>query len=138
VRAAVEVAGDADVVEDGQRTEEADVLKRARDAERDDFVDAQAGEVAAVKGDGAFGRRVNAGDEIEHGGLARTVGANEADEFVFADGEIDGTDGDEAAETDGRLVKLEQRRRHQSFTLPNLKLKSPCGRAIISTINRNE
>ncbi len=105
---AVEVAGDADVIEDGERTEEADVLKGAGDAELDDFVDAEAGDGAAVEGNGSLGGLVNAGNEIEDGGFAGAVGADEAAEFVFADGEIDGVDSGEAAEADRGFVELEE------------------------------
>ena len=105
---AVEIAGDADVVEDGEGAEEANVLKRAGDAELDDLIDTQSGNGAAVKRDGALGGLVDAGDEIEDGGLAGAVGADEADELVFAHGESDGVDGGEAAETDRGLVELEE------------------------------
>jgi hypothetical protein len=46
---AVEIAGDADVVEDGEGAEEADVLERARDAKLDDLVDAEAGDRRPLK-----------------------------------------------------------------------------------------
>ena len=49
----------------------------------DDFVDAQSGEVAAAKDHGAVGRLVDAGDQVEDGGLARAVGADEAAELVL-------------------------------------------------------
>jgi hypothetical protein len=47
----MQVTGDADVVEDAQATEEPDILKRARNTQRDDFVDAQTGEGRAVERD---------------------------------------------------------------------------------------
>ena len=83
-------------------------MKCAGDAEFDELVDAEAGDGTTVEGDGALGGLIHAGDEVEDSGLARAVGTDEADEFVFTDGEIDGVDGGEAAETDGGLVELEE------------------------------
>ena len=113
-------------------------MKRARDAALDDFVDAQAGERLAAEGHRAVRRRVDAGDEVEDGGLARAVRADQPAEFALADGEVDRADGGEAAEADGGLVELEERGGHQSFTLPNFRLKRPCGRTIISTTSVSE
>jgi hypothetical protein len=95
---AVEVAGDADVVEDRERAEEADVLEGAGDAALDDLVDAQAGQRWPSKWTEPGRGLVDAGDEVEDGGLARAVGADEADELAIVDGEIDRVDGGEAAE----------------------------------------
>ncbi len=80
---AVEIAGDADVVENRERAEKPDVLKRAGDAELDDLVDAQAREVAAAERHVAVGRLVDAGDEIEDRGLARAVGPDEPAELIL-------------------------------------------------------
>src|SRR5439155_9464838 len=82
---AVEIAGDANVVEDRHRPEEPDVLKRPRDSEPHDIVDAQTGDVAAAEADLAVGRLIDAGDEIENGGLACAVGTDEAAELAFVD-----------------------------------------------------
>jgi hypothetical protein len=75
----------------------------------DDLVDAQAGERAAVEPDGAGGGLVDAGHEVEDGGLAGAVGADEAAEFALADGEVHGVHRGEAAELDRGLVELEER-----------------------------
>jgi len=52
----------------------------------------------------AGGRLVDARDEVEDGGLAGAVGADEAAQLAFADREVHGVDGGEAAEADGGLA----------------------------------
>ena len=61
---ATQVAGDADVFEDTERAEPADVLDGARVATLHDFVDAQTGQRPAGKRDGTRSRLVDPGDEV--------------------------------------------------------------------------
>jgi hypothetical protein len=134
---AMQVAGHPDIIKDGERTEEADVLEGAGDAALDNLVDPQPGQRPAGKGHVALGGRVDAGDEVEDRGFAGAIGADKAAKLAFIDGEVHGVDSNEAAKADRGRIELEQGG-HQSFTLPNLTLNRPWGRAIISTISRKE
>jgi hypothetical protein len=55
-------------------------------------------------------RLINAGDEIERGRLARAIRADEPDQFVAPDLQIQFRHRRQAAEADGGLVKLEATR----------------------------
>ena len=104
----MQIAGDANVVEDRQRPEQADVLERARDAERHDVVHPQPGDIASGETHGAFSGLVDAGDQIEDGGLPGAIRTDEPAEFALMDGEVHCVDGGEPAEADRDLIKLEQ------------------------------
>ena len=100
--------GDADVVENGETWEETDVLEGAGDAVCGDVVGLFADDAVLIEKNFPFGRLIDAGDEIENGGFAGAVGTDEADEFTFADLEIQGRDGSEAAEADGAATEFEK------------------------------
>ena len=54
------------------------------------------------------GRRVvDPGDDVEEGGLARPVRADQADDGLLGDGEVDAVDRDQAAEPLGDLLGLQ-------------------------------
>ena len=94
------------------------------------------------KGNFPAGRLINAGDEIEHGRFARAVRADEPDEFVAPDLQIQFRHRRQSAEADGGLVELQQRRTfsvchaQMIFAPPNV--KSPCGRVSIRIISSSE
>ena len=73
-------------------------LEAADQAEAGDFGGGEAGDVAALEGDGAAGGLEELGEEVEAGGFAGAVGADERVDATLAHGERDGVDGDEAAE----------------------------------------
>ena len=54
------------------------------------------------------GRRVDAGHRVEAGGLAGTVGADQAEDLAPLDLEVDVVERDDAAEAEGDVVDLEQ------------------------------
>jgi len=52
----------------------------------------------------AGGKGDQSAEGPDEGGFARTVGAEQAEDFAFVDNEIDLINSDEAAELDGALV----------------------------------
>ena len=105
----VQVEGDAHVVEDRERREEADVLERPRDAVLGDLVGCEAVDVVAAERDAALGRLIDAGDEVEDSGLTRAVRPDEPKELVGLNLEVERVDRCEAAETDRASAHVEQR-----------------------------
>jgi hypothetical protein len=102
----VRVAGDADVVEHSEIAKEADVLESAGDAAVRDGARTATGDGFAVKENVALGRGVDAGDDVERGGFARPVGADDA--VGMSRGDIEGKigKGNEAAEAHGHAAHL--------------------------------
>ena len=68
---------DDQVVEHRRAVEQGRGLERARHAEPGDLVRAQAGHVLPLEQDLARTRRVRAGDQVEEGGLAGAIGADD-------------------------------------------------------------
>ena len=62
-----------------------------------------------VEEDAPAGGPINAGDQIEDGGLARAVRADEADQFARADAEVETRHGLQPAELDGDIAQVQQR-----------------------------
>ena len=93
----------ADVVQDAQVFKEADILKGPGDAGRGDAVGGPGADVLALKENPPLGDAKDPGDEIEDGGLAGAVGADEAHQlpFLHLQGKIG--DGLEAAEMVGEV-----------------------------------
>ncbi len=73
---AMHLRGGADVVGHAHGAEQADVLKGAGDAELGEMAGTQLGDGRFPELDAANGRLIDSGDEIEHRGLARAVGAD--------------------------------------------------------------
>ena len=107
-----------------QIREDAAVLEGAREAELGEPFGRKARDRPAVEQDLARVRGVEARDEIEERGLAGPVRADDADELVLVNREIDGVHGRQAAEAPGQAADLEQH-----HTVPN----RPCGRKRISS-----
>ena len=84
--AIVEAGGDADVVEHAERIEEADVLKRAGDAESGETVRLDAERVVSGETDAAGSGPIDAGDHIERRGFPSSVGTDEPHQLPFPDG----------------------------------------------------
>src|SRR5947208_1027295 len=74
--------GDLDVLAHGERPERAAVLERARQPGSGAPVGAPAGDLATAQLDGARGRQVEAGEEVDERRLAGAVRADEADHLV--------------------------------------------------------
>src|SRR5690606_25159166 len=87
--------------------QDAHELEGAGDAAPRDLVRGQAGNALSRQAYLAAGRRQRAGDQVEHGGLARPVRPDQAEDLAFADVEADIVDGDEAAELLARAGNAE-------------------------------
>ena len=97
-RETLEVQGEGDVFDAGERGEEVEELKNEAD-----FVAAKAGEVIvgeggdglAVDADFARGGAIEAADQVEQGGFAGTGRAHNGNHFAAFDAEVDGVKGDD-------------------------------------------
>ena len=70
------------VLDDTEVREQADVLKSAGNAALGNLVRLQAEQTGPVKADVTPVERVQAGDQVENGGLTGSVWANQADNFA--------------------------------------------------------
>ena len=86
------------ILERGEPGEGLHELERPREAEPADRVGLEPDQGRVVEGNGAVGRRVEARDEVEHGGLAGPVGPDEPDDLARRDREIESVDGLQPAE----------------------------------------
>src|SRR5262249_22013678 len=107
-RAFVREAGDPHVVQRGQRPEQPDVLEGAREAQLVDLVRLPSVDPLAADPDLPVGGRVDAGQEVEGGGLPRSVGPDQALEVTAADLQIEAVQRAQAAELDAHLHRLEK------------------------------
>src|SRR5687768_567236 len=126
---------DADIVEDGQRRKQANVLKGPRDAVLGDVVRTLADDGVTVEFDRAFGRLIDAGHQIEDGGFTRAIRTDQPDEFIWTDGKIKIRDGGQSAEANGATAHGQKAHAALRFIhAGRLKLNKPCGRVSISKI----
>ena len=79
-----------------------------------------AGGVQAVQQDGAASGLIHLGQQVEHGGLARAVGADETGDLGAADGQVEVIHGGQAAEVDAQVAGL------QNGALVNVPLRDLC------------
>ena len=63
--------------------------------------------VHPVQQDGAPGGLIHLGEQVENGGLARAVGADEAGNLGAANGHVEVLDGGQAAEVDAQMLALQ-------------------------------
>ena len=105
------VGRDAHVVAARPRAEQPDVLERPRDTAMRDDVGAQRPDRLAFEADVAAGRRVDAGDHVEHRGLARPVRSDQADQLALAGDQVEIADG-LRRQNCMWLVQLQHRRGH--------------------------
>ena len=104
------VQADLHVVFHAQLVEEADVLKGTGDTGPVDLDGVHAVGVLAVHHDGAAGGLIDLGQQVENGGLARAVGADETGDLGAAHGEVEVVDGGEAAEVDAQMAAFQNGR----------------------------
>lgn len=86
-RAHVDVATEQDVVEHAHAAKECEVLEGARHGLLRDAVGPHAGDVLAEEVHAACLRRVEAGNDVDHGRLAAAVRAHEPEDLALANGE---------------------------------------------------
>jgi hypothetical protein len=89
---------DQDVFADGQSGKRHRLLKRAQEALARDFMRRQAGNILAAPMHAAGRRLQRSGHDIEQGRLARTIGADDAENLFWIDRQIDAVKRDHAAE----------------------------------------
>ena len=92
-----------------QVAEEADVLEGAGHAHVADLGGALPRRVPAVDHHGAPGGLVDPGEQVEHRGLPRAVGADEARDLRAADGHVEVVHRREAPEVDPQVAALQNR-----------------------------
>ena len=96
-----------DVVDDGQVLEQADILEGAGHAHPVDLIGLFAGGGHPIDEDGAAGGLVNVGEQVEHGGLTGTVGADQTGDLVAADHQVEAVHSGQAAEVDAQFTDVE-------------------------------
>src|SRR5208282_3091708 len=99
---------DAYVLEHGQFGEDFGDLEGARHAERDALGHRESGHVLAVEHDRAGSRREKSRDQIEEGGLAGAVRADDRPQLALFHLERDLAHRDQAAEILARAVDLQE------------------------------
>ena len=102
------MVGGGDVLEHREVTEQGVELEGAPDAHLGHLVGLGLGDVLAAVDDVPAGGGVDAGDEVEEGGLARAVGAQEAFDLPFLDVEIQVVHDSQPAKALGQAGGLQQ------------------------------
>src|SRR5437763_3322266 len=143
----VDMAADLDVVEDRQLLEQPDVLERARQAEGGDVVRLASPRRLAVDEDLAVGGLIDAGEHVEDGGLSGAVRADQSDQLVRLEQEVEVAHRGEAAEANGHVFGFQEWHqstagspffRFGSTCHSSRRPSSPCGRVSISTLSMIE
>ena len=96
--------GDLDIVQDRQVGKQADVLEGPGDAPLRDLIGFEADQAFAVELHLAGSRFIDAGHQVEGGGLAGAVRADQADQLALVDFHIEVGDRFQAAELFGQLI----------------------------------
>ncbi|MNQ89711.1 hypothetical protein D3C85_1050260 [compost metagenome] len=120
----VDVAPDQQVLDHAALTEERQVLKGAADAQAGKLGRLELRRVLALEQDLPLAGRQNAADEVEGGGLAGAIGADQAHDLARHHLQADCVHGLDAAETLGDADRLQdrglRRRAHDSHLLRRL------------------
>ena len=98
---------DLDVILHREVIEEANVLECAGNAHAVDLLGRLAGGVHTVEQRRAAGRLVDLGEQVENGGFARAVRADQTGDFGTADGEVEVVHGAQSAEVDAEMTAFE-------------------------------
>ena len=101
------VKADAHVFLHRHVAKEADVLERAGDTQLVGLHGVHAGGVLAVEDDHAGGGLIHLGQQVEYGGLARAVGADEARDLGAPDGQVKVLHGFQAAELHAQVARFQ-------------------------------
>src|SRR5437899_2792068 len=103
-------------VENGKGGKQAYVLARARDAPSGDRAGFETCDWCVLKTDCAAGRAINARDDVEYSRFTGAVRANQADQIVRADLQIECRNGGESTKANGALLEIEKWRVHVDLT----------------------
>lgn len=98
---------DAHVVLDGHVIKQADILERTRDTQLVGLRGVHARSIAAIEQNRAHRRLIHLSQQVEDGGLARAVRADQAGDFRLADNQVEILDGMQAAEIDAQVARLQ-------------------------------
>ena len=93
-----------------------------------------AGDILSVKADAALVRPIDAGDDVEQGRFAGTVGPDDRDDAAAGDLERQVVHGGNAAKVDAEPVDLEQAHDDLQPKRPAIEGKMPWGRKIMISI----
>ena len=104
----VDVGAHQNVLDDAHLGEEAQVLEGAGDAAGDDLLRRFAVDALIQEGDCTVGDLIDAGEHVEHGGLARAVGADQRDDLALIHMEADVVHGAQAAELDRDVFNIQK------------------------------
>ena len=96
-----------DVIDHVQFLEQADVLEGTGHAHAVDLIGLFAGGGHTIDQDGAAGGLVDVGQQVEHGGLTGTVGADQTGDLVAADHQVEAVHSGQAAEVDAQLTHVQ-------------------------------
>ena len=97
------------IVQHGHIRKQADILESTGNAQLIDLVDRHALDINAVDQNTAPGGLIDAGEQVEDGGLARAVGADEAGNLGWADGDIEVIHGGQSAEVNAQVPDVQHR-----------------------------
>jgi hypothetical protein len=92
------VLGYAEILQNGHRVPQPNVLKSPRKTQGGDFVGTKTGNALTQKTNPAFGGPVEAGDQIKNGGFTRSVGSYQTQKFPFFEAQIEIMNGLQTAE----------------------------------------
>ena len=101
------VETDLHIVLHGEVVEQADVLEGPGNAHAVDLSCGLAGGIQSIQQDGAPGGLIDLGQQVEDGGFAGAVGADEAGDLRPADGEVEVIHRPQAAEVDAQVAALQ-------------------------------
>src|SRR5438552_1133809 len=122
-------ARDHQVFEDRHRREDLRHLERAAHTEPGDLARREADELLAAKADRASARVRVTGDEVDERRLARAVGADDGDDLLGRDGDVDVAGGHDLIEQLRESAHLQHRRaRHARARFRSSADQSPPGR----------
>ena len=107
------------VLLDGHRAPELQVLEGPRDAEPRTQVRRRVGQRPRVEIDRPAVGPHHAGDAVEHRRLACAVGADQAEDLAAVQVERDAVEGDDASEADGHITDAQHRHATFTFLVPN-------------------
>ena len=74
-----------------------------------DVLRAHVKQVVVVEGDGARAWLVHPTDDVEHGGLACTIGSDETQDLTLVDVEREAVEGHDSTEADGDVTYFQKR-----------------------------
>jgi len=100
----MEVIGDLDIVQDRQVGEQPNVLEGAGDAPLRDLVGFEPDQAFPVELHLAGRRFIDAGHQVEGGGFAGAVGADQADQLALVDFHVEVGDRFQPAKLFGQLI----------------------------------